>query len=206
MLDIKNGVSAIANEVIGDAKKEAEAIILKAENNAKETLQKAHDIADQMHQDIFNQMAVKIAAEKRKISSIAEVDVRNSLLQAKENIVDIAFKKTIVKLKAFVTSPEYPNYLLRLIENATKNFDQKNLILQINAKDHEWLTQDMLKPLSDRLQLNLQLSTEPGDYIGGCKIYTLDYKINFDATLDNKLQELRPILRVKIAKKLFEEF
>ncbi len=35
----KNGISAIANDVIGDVQKEAEAIILAAENEAKENFE-----------------------------------------------------------------------------------------------------------------------------------------------------------------------
>ena len=206
MLNIENGILAIANEVIGDAKKEADTIVLKAENTAKELLQRAKETADKLHQEILDQTAVKIATEKRKLSSIAEVDIRNNLLQAKESIVDAAFEKTIVKLKVFVTSQEYRHYLFNLIENAVKNFEQKTLILQINAKDREWVTQDMLNQLSDKLQIDLKLSEKSGNYLGGCKIYTVDYRISFDATLDNKLHELKPLLRVKIAKKLFEEF
>ena len=37
-MSVKSGVTAIANEVIGDVQKEAEAIIASAENEAKETL------------------------------------------------------------------------------------------------------------------------------------------------------------------------
>ncbi len=37
-MTVKDGVSAITNEVLGDAQKEAEAIILAAENEAKEDI------------------------------------------------------------------------------------------------------------------------------------------------------------------------
>jgi V/A-type H+-transporting ATPase subunit E len=112
MLDVKNGVSAIADEVLGAAQKEAESVILEAENNAKETLRKAKEQADQIHQEILNQANIKIESEKRKIASITEVDVRNSLLQTKEDLVDVAFEKALVKLKDFVASEEYHDYFL----------------------------------------------------------------------------------------------
>jgi len=203
-LDVKNGVSTIADEVIGDAKKEEKTVISKAENNAKETLEKAKAQADQIHQEILNQANVKAASEKRKIASVTEVDIRNNLLQAKENLVDIAFEKALVNLKDFVESEEYHDYFLKLIEYAAKKIGQKNLILQVNAKDHEWITQNTLKHLSAKLQLDLQLSEKIEPYIGGCKIHTVDDKIIFDATLNSKLQELKPLLRVEVAKNLFE--
>jgi V/A-type H+-transporting ATPase subunit E len=203
MLDVKNGVSAIADEVLGAAQKEAESVILEAENNAKETLRKAKEQADQIHQEILNQANIKIESEKRKIASITEVYVRNSLLQTKEDLVDVAFEKALVKLKDFVASEEYHDYFLKLIEDAAKKIGQKNLVIQVNTKDYEWITQNTLKHLSAKLHLELKLSEKTEDYLGGCKIHTADDKIIFDATLDNKLQELKPFLRVEVAKKLF---
>jgi vacuolar-type H+-ATPase subunit E/Vma4 len=75
--------------------------------------------------------------------------------------------------------------------------------VQVNAKDQEWLTQDMLDHLGKKLQCEIELSSEPENYMGGCKIQTADSKIIYDGTLDNRLQELKPVLRVEVAKMLF---
>ena len=37
-MSVKNGLAAIANEVLADVQKEAEALVLTAKNDAKETL------------------------------------------------------------------------------------------------------------------------------------------------------------------------
>ena len=42
---VKNGISAIANDVLGDVQKEAEALILSAEKEAKATLKAAKEQA-----------------------------------------------------------------------------------------------------------------------------------------------------------------
>ena len=203
MLDVKNSVSAIASEVIGAAEKEAETVLLEAENEAKETLLVATEQADRIRQETLNQVNAKIASEKLKIASVTEVDMRNSLLQAKDSYVDDAFEKAFIRLKDFAASEKYPNYFLKIIEDAAKRLGQKSLVLHVNVKDHEWLTQHALATLSAKLQLDLKLSEKIEDCIGGCKIHTADDKVIFDATLDNKLQELKPFLRVEVAKKLF---
>ena len=94
---------------------------------------------------------------------------------------------------------------LKLIENAAERIGKKNLVVQVNAKDKDWLTQDMLKRLSKKLHCELRLSEKTEDYIGGCIIQTEDGKIIYDVTIDNRLQELKPVLRVEIAKILFGE-
>ncbi|XHH09058.1 MAG: V-type ATP synthase subunit E [Candidatus Bathyarchaeia archaeon] len=204
-MDVKNGVSAIADEVIGAAQKEAETVILEAESNAKEILRRAKEQAEQIHQEVLSKANVKIEVEKRKIASVTEVDIRNSLLQAKEDLVDVAFEKALAKIKNFVASEEYHDYFLKIVKDAAEKLGQKNLILQVNAKDYEWITRKALKDLSAQLHLELKLSDKTEDYLGGCKIHTADDKIIFDATIDNRLQELKPILRVMVAKKLFGE-
>ncbi len=202
-MSVKTGISAIANEVVGDVQKEAEAIILAAENEAKEALKAANEKAKENYRAIIAQASEKAEAEKRKIASVTEVEMRNRLLQTKEDLVDAAFEKAVEKLKVFAQSKEYSGYLLKLIEATAKQMGQKNLTVQVNAKDKGWLTQDMLKPMSKKLHSELKLSDETEEYIGGCKIQTDDGKIIFDATLDNRLQELKPALRVQVAKQLF---
>jgi V/A-type H+-transporting ATPase subunit E len=201
----KHGISAIANEVIGDVQKEAVAIISRAENEAKELLKTAKENADQNYQQIVNQATFKIEAEKRKIASVTEVEMRNRLLQTKEDLVDAAFEKALGKLKAFVKTKDYREYLLNLIETTAKKIGQKDLVMQVNPKDKAWLTQDVLDRLSKKLHVALTLSDETEDCIGGCKIQTMDSKNIYDGTIDNRLQELKPTLRVEIAKILFEE-
>lgn len=204
-MSVKDGISAIANEVVGDVQKEAEAVILAAEKEAKETLKVAKEQADQNYREIINQVKAKAEAEKRKIASVTEVEIRNRLLQTKEDLVDVAFEKALVKLKEFVKTEEYHDYLLKLIVDVAKKIGQKDLVVQVNARDSEWLTEDVLKRLSKKMHFELRLSEKTEDYVGGCIIQTADGKIIYDNTIDNRLQELKPTLRVEVAKILFKE-
>ena len=204
-MSVKDGLSAIADEVLGDVQKESEDIILFAENQAKQTLKVGKEQAVQNYQTLMNQAKAKAEGERRKIASVAEVEMRNRLLQTKEGLVDTAFDKALFNLKGFVTTEEYHGYLLKLIEEAAGRIGKKNLVIQVNAKDKGWLTQDMLNRLSKKLRRELKLSDENEDFVGGCKIQTVDGKITYDSTIDNRLQELKPALRVEVAKILFGE-
>ena len=202
-MSVKDGLSAIANEVLGDVQKEAEAIILSSQNQAKEILKAAKQQADEDYKTIISQATAKAEGEKRKIASVTEVEMRNRLLQSKEELVDVAFDKALARIKEFAATEEYHRYLLKLIEEAAKRIGQKKLALQVNAKDKARLTQNTLNRLSKKLDCELTLLDQTEDYIGGFKIQTVDGKITYDSTLDNRLMELRPILRVEVAKILF---
>ena len=202
-MNVKDGLEAITNEILDDVQKEAQAIILAAENEAKETLKVAKAQADQNYQNILVEAKTKSEGEQRRIASTTEIEIRNLHLQTKENLVDCAFQKTRDKLEKFIETKKYQNYLLRLIEQIAKQMDRKNLVVQLNAKDKTWLTQETLSALSKKLSCQLTLSTKTEEFIGGCKIQTEDGKITYDGTIDNKLQEIKPTLRLEVAKILF---
>ena len=202
-MSVKDGLSAIANEVLAEVQKEAEAIILSSQNQAKETLKVAKQQADEKYETMIKQATAKAEGEKRKIASVTEVEMRNRLLQSKEKLVDTAFDKALVRVKEFAATEEYRRYLLKLIEEAAKRINQKKLAIQVNAKDKAWLTQDTLNRLSKKVNCELTLFDQTEEYIGGFKIQTVDGKITYDSTLDNRLIELKPVLRVEVAKILF---
>ena len=202
-MSIKDGLLAITNEVLEDVQKEAKAIILKAETEAKETLKSAKEKADLNYQNVIAQAKIKAKNEQRKIASLTEVEVRNHLLQTKEEIVEATFDKTINRLKKFTATKEYNDYLLKLIEQAAKQINRKKLIVEVNAKDKSWLKQVNLDGLSEKLGCKLALSDKSEEFMGGCKIESEDGKITYDSTIDNKLRELKPSLRVEVAKILF---
>ena len=204
-MSVKVGLYAIANEVLGDVQREAEGMIISAENQAKETLKVAREQALQNYQASMNKATAKAEGEKRKIASVTEVEMRNLLLQTKERLVDDAFDKALLKLKDFVATEEYRKYLLNLISGVSQRIGQKNLVVIVNSKDKEWLTQDMLNRVSKKLHGEIKLSNQTEDFIGGCKIESSDGKITYDSTIDNRLKELKPTLRVEVAKILFEK-
>jgi V/A-type H+-transporting ATPase subunit E len=199
----KNGLSAIANEVLGDVQKEAEAIILAAQNEAKEILKAAKEQANQSYLAMIDQATEKAEAEKRKIASVTDVEMRNRLFQTKEDLVDSAFEKAVSKLKDFAKTERYHGYLFRLVEEGARKIGQKSLVVQVNAADKIWLRQGSLNRISKKLNCELKLLDQTVDCIGGCKIQTIDGRISYDGTLDNRMQELKPILRVEAAKILF---
>ena len=133
-MSVKDGLSAIANEVLAEVQKEAEAIVLTAKNEAREALKTAKQQADKNYQTILNQAVARAEAEKRRIASVTEVEMRNYLLQAKEELVNAAFDKALVRLKEFVATEEYRRYLLKLIREVAKVLGQKSLVIQVNAK------------------------------------------------------------------------
>lgn len=203
-LSIKKGLSAIADEVLADIQKDVETQMAKSKEEAKKILKTAREESDKNYQSIINQAKMNAEAEKRRIISLTEVETRSQLLETKQLLVNQAFDEALNKLNEFVKTDDYHQYLFDLIEKATKRIRSKKLIVHVNANDKSWLTQN-LDALCRRLRLELQLSNQIENCIGGCKIETIDGRVIYDETFDNRLEELKPELRVEVAKILFGE-
>lgn len=204
-MSTKNGISAISDEVVGDAQKEAETTILVAEKDAKETLQTAKREADEKYRELVDRAKTNAESQRRKIASVTEVEMRNRLLVSKEELVDAAFEKAVAEFKTFVETEEYQTYLVKLIGDTAQKIGQKELVVEVNAADASWLTEETLKPLSKKLNAELKLAKSNEQFIGGCIIQTGDGKIIYNSTIDMILEELKPALRVEVAKILFGE-
>ena len=202
---IKKGLSAIANEVLKDVGSEAETIIQQAESQAKDILRKAKQDADLTYKTIIEEAAANTLAETRRIDSLAEVEVRNMLLQTKEELLDEVFSKAISKLQDLTKTEAYHQLLLDLIQDAAKKMTAKNLLVQLNATDQAWLTHDKLSQLSERLQINLKIAKKPENFLGGCRVQTLEGDVIYDNSLESRMEQFKPDLRLKVSKAMFAE-
>jgi V/A-type H+-transporting ATPase subunit E len=204
-MNVKDGLVAIATEVLGDVQKEAEALIFAAENEAKKNLKTLREQADHNYLSVVNRSQVDAEAERKRINSLTEVEVRNILLQTKEMIVDKAFKIATEKLEAFAETKEYYAFLTEQIKKGASKIGSEDLTIQVNCKDKQWLADGNLKDLSKKLGINLGLLDQTPSFVGGYKIQTIDGSITYDGTLDSRLAELKIALRSEIANLLFVE-
>jgi V/A-type H+-transporting ATPase subunit E len=201
--NIKKGLTALATEILEDVRKEAEEAISEAEKDGKDVLLTAKDEANRQYATITNKAKTEAEAESRKIESLTNVEVRNRLLQKKEDLVNAAFDKALQQLSAFVETQEYVDYLLGLIKETAIELNSKELILHLNARDMEKVKRNDLARLSEELGVKLKLAEKEENFMGGCRLQTTDKRMICDNTIENRLQQLKPSLRMEVAKILF---
>jgi vacuolar-type H+-ATPase subunit E/Vma4 len=204
MASIKEGLAAIANEILDDIKNDSEIIIRDAEKKAKKLLRNAKTEAEHSRAHLLAETKEKGNAEQKKTEALTVLEIKNKRLQVKEEYINAVFDKAQARLKQFVGSESYPDYLLEFIEEAVKKIESDKLIVYVNSKDREWLANGKIDEISEKLNVNLTLANETESCLGGCVVKTPDGKLLHDNTFEKRLQSLKPILRLKIAKILFE--
>jgi V/A-type H+-transporting ATPase subunit E len=191
--------------VFDDVQKEAEALILKAHEEAKTSLQAAKREADRSYQNAVEAAKSRSEAEVKRIASVTDMEARNQLLAAKEELVNDAFKRAQEQIDAFVKTDRYHQYLLDSITQASERMGVKNLTVKVNAADRAWIAQNNQDQRATKQGGMFELSDETISCIGGYIIQTKDGSVSYDGTIDNRLSGLRPSLRTEAAKILFRE-
>jgi V/A-type H+-transporting ATPase subunit E len=205
MASIKKGLVAIANEILDDVEKESDIIIRDAEKKAEEILTEAKTETKGRRVRLLAEAKEKGETEKKKTRSLTEIEIRNRLLQIKQEQVNAVFDKALARLKQFAESDSYHSYLLSFIEEAAKKIESDRLVVYVNSKDREWLVNGKLDELSEKLGVKLTLANETEDCLGGCIVKTPNGKLSHDNTFEKRLETLKPILRGEVAKILFEK-
>jgi V/A-type H+/Na+-transporting ATPase subunit E len=202
---VSKGLSGIAKEILEDAAREAESIILKAETQGEKILEDAVKEAEKKYRNIIDKTENSVEAERKAKITLLEIEIRNKLLKVQDELVNEAFEKAQAKLKEYTTTEAYKDCLTKLVLEAAKDLGAEKAVIQLNQHDYDLLTEEKLKELSKKIKVHLVKLDKPIITIGGVIVKSSDDQIIVNNTFENRLIMFKANLRVKIANTLFKE-
>lgn len=198
------GIERIKEKIMQEALEKEQQILNKAKTEADQILKNSAITVEEIKQQCLQKGKRQAEEEKRKILSMAELEERKRLLQAKQQMIDEVFEKARQELENLPVDDYLHLMQNMLLKNAVAGDEE---IIASN-KDKSRITQDFLKQVNEELKKQgkiggLKLSADTRPMIGGFILKSRDMEINssFDAAL--KMQ--REQLETEIAKILFGE-
>ena len=183
---IKDAVD-VSNDNISKAQKEADAILAKAKEQAKEyadvTLPKGDSQADEI---------------KTRRAMVANLDCKKIVLSKKTELVDDVFKAVADKMR----SKDKKGYIA-LIKNMIKASADDNDRVVICEKDKDIITQKEIDSISKEIGKKLTLSKTFGDFDGG--VMLCGDKFDKNLTFELEFEQIKDEQEEKLAKILFGE-
>ncbi len=198
-------MTSITKEILEDAEKEAEKTILRAEAEAERILERAKEEAERRYDAIIRDGKERIRVKERQMISLFDLESKNRILRAKEEIISKVFNEVLKRLQRYTLTEDYVNCLFRLILEASGQIRSDTLIIRLNERDSKIITEEKLNEFSRKMGVKLIKSKETADSIGGVTVMTPDRRIVIDNTFENRLRLLRDSLRARVAEILFEE-
>lgn len=157
-----------SQEIVSEATKNSEAKISAAKKKAEDILNKAKNDSVTLKHDILVRQ-----------KTVADLDKRKVLLNAKQEVIDEVFSEALKELVS-LKKEEYLDIITRLIKQYSEDGDEI-----IKGKGDKHITNEYVENLSKELKKKLSLSKEEGNFNGGIMLSQkgCDKNLTFEALL-----------------------
>jgi len=197
------------DDIISNAKEEANLILSDAKKQAKEIQQKGKDLAEKEKQIILESRVKTIKEqEKQQIASL-NLQARREILLKKEAEIIKTFDLAKNELANFNKKAEYDKILESLIIEAGMAIGGGNLTIlvrkedQNKIKDFAPIAKEITKKTGNKC--SLQLSKNTINTIGGVMLKTDDESISINNTFEAILQKKYNNIRTSVANTLINQ-
>ncbi len=198
------GIERIKQKILQEAQNEKEKIIDEAKREAETILQQGKIKCKEVEEQAVEKAEKQAEEERRKIISIARLEERKRLLDAKQKMIDQVFKK-VEQDMASLDADVYNKLIYNMLIESAITGDEEVIICE---KDSDKITPELLSQVNKALKEQgkageLKLAKTKIPCLGGFILKSKDVQINntFDALM--KIQ--REDMEAEIAKILFEE-
>jgi len=197
---LSQAVAKLGEEIVKEAKAEAERRLAKAEEEAGKILEAARAEAEKLVEEAKAKAQEEIALLERRRLSEARRTAALKILEEKNRLLSEAFKKAYDQLKNLKIET-YSQSITKLLEVSAPSLGSPEVQARFNKRDLE---------RRNRLLKNLKLSdvkltivNEPVETVGGFILSSPDGKIKLDQTFEARLQHAERLLRKELSKILF---
>ena len=207
---MNSGADKIVSSIISDAQSKADAIIQEAEKETALITEVGEKEAVLEKEKILENAIKQSAMKYQQLISEAKMNSRRAELEAREEIIEGAFKRAEDELKkiASTDSDEYKESLKKIIEEASIEIGGGDLILSLKADDVAKV-KDAISSLEKNIEgkTGTKTTLEIGENIatiGGAVLKTKNGDIEVNNTIEARMLRFKKALRSEVAKILFK--
>ncbi|MGF7119416.1 V-type proton ATPase subunit E [Methanobacterium oryzae] len=206
---MNSGADKIVSSILSEAQSKTDAIIQEAEKEAALIIEEGKKKAVLEKERILENANKQSAMKYQQLLSEAKMNSRRAELEAREDVIESAFKGAEEELKkiAFTSSEEYKESLKKIIEEASIEIGGGDLVLSLKEEDVA-----KIKDAIPTIEKNIEDKTgnkttlEIGENIktiGGAVVKTKNGDIEVNNTIEARMQRFKKVLRSEVAKVLF---
>ena len=201
----------LAEQILADARKQAEPLKKRAEREAEAALHKAQEEAERERLEVIQRAERTAESNTKRMRARADLEVQNIRRQAREQVLIRARERALQKLIEMARSPRYADQLTGLAVAALQAMNGRRFELLMRAEDREPYGAGAAKAASESAErelgrrIELKVSDETIDGSGGLIVRSSDGHQVADQTFEARLGRLWAQLRDEIAGELLPE-
>jgi len=206
---MSDGADKIVSSIISEAQSKADVITQEAEKEAALIAEEGQKEAALEKEKIRENAQKQSAMKYQQLISEAKMNSRRAELEAREELIESAFKRAEDELKkiASTDSDEYKESLKKIITEASVEIGGGDLILSLKEDDVAKV-KDAIPAIEKDIEKNTGTKTtleigENINTIGGAIVKTKNGEIEVNNTIEARTLRFKKVLRSEVAKVLF---
>ena len=206
---MSDGADKIVSSIISEAQSKADVITQEAEKEAALIAEEGQKEAALEKEKILENAQKQSAMKYQQLISEAKMNSRRAELEAREELIESAFKRAEEELKkiASTDSGEYKESLKKIIAEASVEIGGGDLILSLKEDDVAKV-KDAIPAIEKDIEKTTGTKTtleigENINTIGGAIVKTKNGEIEVNNTIEARTLRFKKVLRSEVAKVLF---
>lgn len=199
-----NGMDKIKERILADARQEADKIISDAKSKANEIKNESEVKFAAVKERLVKEYGVKESDIRRRMISVAQLDMRKKVLETKQGMIDKAFAQCLNSIEV-MPAQEYRAMIEELLLQIIQTGEEEVIFSHL---DDARLGSDFITGINGKLTTmgrkgTIKISQEKGSFHSGFTLKAGGVEINnsFESILRVVREEIEP----QIAKMLFME-
>jgi len=197
-------IEMLERAILGEARDEADQIKAEAKEKAEAIRRRAQERAEEERKAILNQAAQDVERLRGQAVSTAQLKARSVQLAHREQLLDRVFDAVKEKLADLQKRPDYDEIAALLLREALVQLRVNKAEIRADQASRNSLQKRALGEISKELngQFTMGDTLEEGV---GVVVKAADGKLNYDNTLETRLNRLQGTLRAPVYKVLMGE-
>jgi V/A-type H+-transporting ATPase subunit E len=207
---MNSGADKIVSSIISDAQSKADVIIQEAEREAALIAEEGQKEAALEKGKILENAQKQSAMKYQQLISEAKMNSRRAELEAREELIESAFKRAEEELKKIASTDDekYKESLKKIIEEASIEIGGGNLVLLLKEEDVAKI-KDTIPAIEKEIEGKTGTKTtlaigENINTIGGAVVKTKNGEIEVNNTIEARMLRFKKALRSEVANVLFK--
>jgi V/A-type H+-transporting ATPase subunit E len=206
---MSSGADKIVSSILSDAQSKADVIIQDAQKESELILEEGQKKAQAEKEKILDEANKQSNMKYQQLISEAKMNARRAELEAREEVIEDAFKKAEEDLTkiASSSSDEYKKSLIEIVKEATLEVGGGEVIVHLKAEDVDKIKDSIDTIAKDvEAQNGIKTTLEIGESIntiGGAVVKTKNGEIEVNNTIESRMSRFKKSLRSEVAKVLF---
>lgn len=207
-MDEHSKEQALAEEILADARRQAERKVGRARKRAEQILQSARSQIEDIEEKAAEAAAEKVARETQTIMADVPHQEQVRTLQVKAEVIARVFAESLEALKAQMGS-DAPAVLARLSSDAISLMPGRRFILEVGARDAEQygtrLAEETVAEVerTQNQKVTAEVAVSPEITDGGVIVKSADGPQMVDNSFATRLRRAQESLRSQIAEIIF---